>query len=150
MPQKSLHNLGHIYAGLWKRSFAFLIDFVITIIPLLAIMKFTGLYKLNHEWTGVGINLIQVTLYWLYYSLLQSSNWQSTIGKKVLGLIVTDLNGSKISFQQASIRFLFMFLSILTLGVGFILISFNTKKQALHDKLARTVVLELHELSQTT
>lgn len=142
MTQTHLKNLDQPYAGLWKRGIAFLIDFVITIIPLLAIMKLTGLYKLNHEWTGVGINLVQLTLYWLYYSVLQSSAWQGTIGKRALGLTVTDTSGSKISFRQASIRFLWMIVSVLTVGIGFILIAFNPKRQALHDKLAKTLVLE--------
>ena len=39
-----------------------------------------------------GLGLIGT---WLYFALLESSEWQGTAGKKVLGLIVTDMAGSQ-------------------------------------------------------
>ena len=35
---------------------------------------------------------------WLYYTILESSKLQATIGKMALGLVVTDLAGNRISF----------------------------------------------------
>ena len=36
---------------------------------------------------------------WLYYALLESSAWQGTVGKKALGLIVTDLDGRPVNLR---------------------------------------------------
>lgn len=37
----------------------------------------------------------------LYYPLLESSDWQGTVGKKVFGLVVTDTNNKKLSVGRA-------------------------------------------------
>ena len=42
-----------------------------------------------------------VLVRWLYYAYCESSEWQATIGKKVLNLVVTDLHGNRISFGRA-------------------------------------------------
>ena len=64
------------------------------------------------------------------------------MGKKVLGLRVTDLNGSRISFAKATGRHFGKILSGLILGIGFIMIAFTEQKQGLHDMLAGTLVLK--------
>jgi uncharacterized RDD family membrane protein YckC len=78
---------------------------------------------------------------WIYYALLESSVWQATIGKKLLGLRVTDLAGNRISFARASGRFFGKILSGMILGIGFLMAGFTQRKQALHDILAGCLVL---------
>jgi uncharacterized RDD family membrane protein YckC len=78
---------------------------------------------------------------WIYYALLESSVWQATIGKKLLGLKVTDLAGNRISFARASGRFFGKILSGMILGIGFLMAGFTQRKQALHDILAGCLVL---------
>jgi uncharacterized RDD family membrane protein YckC len=80
-------------------------------------------------------------LNWIYYAALESSAWQATLGKKVLGLRVTDLAGNRISFARASGRFFGMILSGMILGIGFLMAGFTARKQALHDILAGCLVL---------
>jgi len=36
---------------------------------------------------------------WLYSAYFESSEWQATVGKKVLNLKVTDLNGNRVTFD---------------------------------------------------
>jgi uncharacterized RDD family membrane protein YckC len=79
---------------------------------------------------------------WLYYAYFESSDWQSTIGKRVMSLVVTDLNGNRISFARASGRFFAKIISgLIPLGIGYILAGVTEKKQALHDMIASCLVL---------
>ena len=90
---------------------------------------------------AIAINLLVDMIFWLYSASLESSVWQATVGKKVLGLYVTGLDGKRISFLRASGRFVGKSLEHLTLFVGFIMAGLTAKKQALHDMLAGCLVL---------
>jgi uncharacterized RDD family membrane protein YckC len=79
---------------------------------------------------------------WLYYALMESSARQATLGKMVLHLYVTDMNGNRISFGRASGRvFTKVGMGFVPLGfVGYILAGFTERKQALEDFVASTLV----------
>ena len=77
---------------------------------------------------------------WLYFALLESSSMQGTLGKKALGMIVTDLSGNRIGFGRATGRYFGKILSAIILGIGFIMVAFTERKQGLHDLLANTLV----------
>ncbi len=79
---------------------------------------------------------------WLYDALLTSSSWQGTVGKRVLGLKVTDEAGNRISFGRATGRFFAMILSGMILYIGFFMIGFTDRKRGLHDMLAGTLVMK--------
>jgi Predicted membrane protein/domain len=85
---------------------------------------------------GFSVNLLYFTLFW-------SSKFQGTPGKILLGLKIVDANGNKISYSKALIRYISTLLSSLLLGIGYLLIIFDGKKQALHDKLASTYVIKV-------
>ena len=87
------------------------------------------------------IFFIRTVLNWLYYALLESSAWQATLGKKALGLEVTDMQGARISFGRATGRFFAKIISSIILCIGFIMIGFTEKKQGLHDMIAGTLVI---------
>jgi uncharacterized RDD family membrane protein YckC len=147
------------YAGFWLRFVAFIIDalvlyFVgmIVMLPFAASMglgmrgmmtgrppNLEGLLPMIHAM--IRLALLRMVLNWLYYSLLESSAWQATLGKKALGLEVTDLDGNRISFGRATGRFFAKFISSIILGIGYIMAGFTEKKQALHDILAGTLVI---------
>jgi len=79
---------------------------------------------------------------WLYFALMESSAWQATVGKRVLGLYVTDLQGRRISFGRASGRYFAKIISNFTLLIGYVMAGFTAKKQALHDMIAGCLVLK--------
>lgn len=79
---------------------------------------------------------------YLYFVLFHISSWQATLGKKMLGLQVTDINGNKIGFGRATGRYFAMaFLSGILL-IGYLMAAFTEKKQSLHDLIAGTVVVK--------
>ncbi|MGA7624186.1 MAG: RDD family protein [Candidatus Acidiferrales bacterium] len=147
------------YAGFWLRFVAFIIDAIILVfvaqlltLPFAASMGFgmRGMFN-GHPpnpadfipMFGIFMRIfaIRLILNWLYYALLESSSWQATLGKKALGLEVTDLEGNRISFGRASGRFFAKIISGLILLIGYIMAGFTEKKQALHDMIAGTLVI---------
>jgi uncharacterized RDD family membrane protein YckC len=78
---------------------------------------------------------------WLYFALMESSAKQATLGKAMIGVIVTDADGSRISFGRASGRYFAKFVSVITLMIGFIMAAFTKRKQALHDMMAGCLVI---------
>jgi uncharacterized RDD family membrane protein YckC len=124
-----------IYAGFWKRLVAYIIDLLL----LLPLMFFIGMaLAITDEAVA---RVVGVLLAWPYFALCESSTWQGTVGKKVLGLRVIDLNGNPILFGTASVRFFSKFISGLIFGIGYFMAGFTEKKQALHDKIAGCLVV---------
>jgi uncharacterized RDD family membrane protein YckC len=78
----------------------------------------------------------------LYFAILESSVWQATLGKRALGVVVTDLSGDRISFGRATGRHFAHYLSAIFL-IGFLVQPFTAKRQALHDKIAGTLVVRV-------
>lgn len=146
------------YAGFWLRFVAWLIDaiilwFVSTFITL-PFVAASGLRDviLNHPpqspeeliafmGTFSKLFILILVIKWLYYAILESSAWQATVGKKALGLEVTDMAGHRISFGRASGRFFGKIISGLILWIGYIMAGFTAQKQALHDMMAGCLVL---------
>jgi uncharacterized RDD family membrane protein YckC len=120
------------YAGFWKRVAALLID---TIVVSAASGILTAV-TFGTAWFAIFL------LPWVYEAMMLSSEKQATVGKMVLGLVVTDLNGSRISFGRATGRHFAKWLSALILGIGFLMVAFTEKKQALHDMIADTLVVD--------
>jgi uncharacterized RDD family membrane protein YckC len=84
---------------------------------------------------------ITILAMWLYNALMESSAKQATLGKMALGIVVVDLGGKRISFARATGRFFSKFLISSILLIGYILAAFTEKKQALHDLIAGTLVV---------
>lgn len=126
------------YAGFWKRLVAILIDGLITSTvtsPLiLAFVNDPNARATFSFYFGTVVG-------WLYYSLMESSSWQATLGKRAMAIQVTDLDGRRIAFRKATGRYFAKILSALTLGIGFLMVAFTKRKQALHDMVAGTLVV---------
>jgi uncharacterized RDD family membrane protein YckC len=88
----------------------------------------------------ITTNLITITIHWLYFAIQESGPSQATLGKRALKLKVTDMKGNRISFINATGRYFAKFLSGLTLLIGYIMAAFDTRNQALHDKMMGTLV----------
>jgi len=84
----------------------------------------------------LAINLLLQLTSYLYSVALESSPWQATVGKRLFGMVVTDLQGRRISLGRATARYLGK-----VLIVSFLWIFFTEKKQGFHDLLAGCVVV---------
>ena len=147
-----------LYAGFWLRVLSHLIDSLLLgavqlalILPLAGIAGL-GLWGMDIEHHPEGILLVLPLVLalmllaflggWLYYAIMESSASQGTIGKLVVRLRVTDMKGDRITFGRASARYFSRILSGLFFGIGFLMAGFSQQKQALHDIIAGTLVLQ--------
>jgi len=148
------------YAGFWKRFFAYIVDSVIMgIVCLIIFLPFIFMMGISFwaerhfedEDAQVGLVFALLSSYalaiflafiaqWLYFALMESKKG-ATLGKMALGIKVTDMNGNLISFGRATGRYFGKILSGLTLYIGYIMAGFTQQKQALHDILAGTLVV---------
>jgi len=132
------------YAGFWVRLGATLIDTVIMMIvlgiPLALIYSEQnsqgGLY-IRGFWDFMLSYVVPIAAtIWFWLRFL------GTPGKMVLKLRVVDAKtGGKLSIGQAIGRYFAYLVSMLPLGLGFIWIAFDSKKQGWHDKLAGSLVI---------
>ncbi len=86
--------------------------------------------------------LVNLLIGGAYFILMESSVKQATVGKLAMGIIVTDLNGGRITVVTALLRYVGRFVSALVLMIGYIMAAFTEKKQGLHDIIASTLVLK--------
>jgi uncharacterized RDD family membrane protein YckC len=135
--------------------------FVVAIVAALAI-GFLGVefFRAQIEEMGRGMNgpnpvfpvMLVVTIAtfvafllivsWIYFAGMESSEYQGTLGKMALGLVVTDMNGQRIGFARASGRFFSKLITgLVPFYIGYIMAGFTEKKQALHDMIASCLVL---------
>jgi len=75
-----------------------------------------------------------------YYAGMESSPWQATPGKRLIGLTVTDMNGKRISFGRALIRLFMKVISGSIFGLAYLACLFTEHKQTLHDVVIGTLV----------
>jgi uncharacterized RDD family membrane protein YckC len=146
------------YGGFWRRWVAFVVDrFLLGLVVAPVVFLFIGpmvhFGQLLEDPDGVipflasmiGVLVfvvpVVVALQWLYYALLQSSTRQATLGQMLMGLKVTDLEGRRISFARATGRLFAHVLTGLTIGIGYLMVVFTRRKQALHDMIAGTLVV---------
>jgi uncharacterized RDD family membrane protein YckC/Tfp pilus assembly major pilin PilA len=138
-------NTGAIpYAGFWRRTGAYLIDYFLVgfVLKLVAAVMITGTPSGGKAVLYILILIIGGSL---YYALLESSAAQATLGKRALGIKVTDLYGERISFGRALGRLFAHLLSSLIVGFGFVMVLFTERRQTLHDKIAGTLVVRREE-----
>ena len=92
--------------------------------------------------TGFAFLTLGALIVWEFiYFAYQWSLGGKTIGMALLGIRVVATEGDPVTPRQAVIRTLTLPLSFLLFGLGFIGILLNKDRHALHDRLAKTVVV---------
>ena len=149
-----------VYAGFWKRVAASFIDSFITTalsyivqIPMMMIMGvgMVGIGGGDDPFaSGAGIAMIgliyviSIGIPLLYFSWMHSSVHQASLGKMAVGIKVVRGNGERITFWRAFGRYWAMIPSALILLIGYLMAGFTERKQALHDMICDTLVVDKH------
>lgn len=124
------HSSHKKYASFLTRLFSYGID--------LAIYLF--IYSIVDDNTGsMGLFLF---LLWTGYVVWMNGTYGATIGKMVMKLKIVKESGKKITYQDALVREIASYLSLLVLFMGYLNILWSKKKQAWHDIIAKTVVVK--------
>ncbi len=121
-----------MYASVWKRFFAFLIDAAVFVILF---------WVLAQVMSNASVSLVLLVIIWLYYALLESSPMQASLGKIIVGIKVVDKRGRRLSFWQATERIFSKLVTNATFYFGFFIAAFDKKKRALHDRISHSAVI---------
>ena len=127
------------YAGFWIRLSASMWDGIILGIPTIAIVALlVWVTKIQPLGSLVVLALLIITIY-------MDGIKGGTPGKLILGLKIENKNGDYIGIGGALLRFVGRILSELILFIGYLMISWDKRKQGLHDKIAGTYVIKTKE-----
>lgn len=130
------------YIGLPKRFVAFILDYVM--ITILSAIVFGVMIYFSFKNESI-VTLVTLLVALLYYTLMESSSRQATLGKALMKIKVVNASGEQLTFMNALVRFLGKFLSLLLAGLGFLMIPFTKKRQGLHDIFAKTYVVKIED-----
>jgi uncharacterized RDD family membrane protein YckC len=137
-----------VYAGFWKRYAAYFLDsFVVGIInlPVSVVFNLIGASSGN-ESLALAMSMVAMLGGFVigigYYAGFHASRGGATLGKMAVGIKVVRSDGERITFMRGVGRYFGFILSSLTLMIGFIMAAFTQRKQALHDMLCDTLVVD--------
>ncbi|MFN8485821.1 MAG: RDD family protein [Anaerolineae bacterium] len=163
------------YAGFISRAVGLVVDLVVVYLTTITVawftsgalslvgidinncptMQFTGLFSLLREaacyvarWFLVGwAALVPIGYFLLFWTL-----GGQTIGDYMVGVKVIRTDGGDVGFIRALIRWIGFVLCILSLGIGFLWVVIDDRRQGWHDKLAHTCVVYAWQarLNETT
>src|ERR1035437_1140997 len=119
------------FGGFWLRVLAYLID--VSLLGIVGIVLSSAL--------GAVGQAIDTLLFIAYFTGLWGLTGQ-TIGMMLLGLhVVRDVDGGKISWGKAVLRFVGLFVAFACIWIGVIWVAFESRKRGWHDKIGGTVVV---------
>ena len=134
------------YANFWKRVAADLIDltiyFILWIIIILTLGILATFIPMPDLLQTLVVVIVSIACYLYYFVYTESSHTQATWGKQLFGLKVTDLAGKRVSFLRSLGRNLGALVSILTLGIGYLMCLWTQQKQCLHDKMENCLIID--------
>ena len=139
-------------AGFWQRVVAALVDAaVLTGVLLFSSTLFFFVAAGVSGFDPLAEGLLLATVTWLFASVVALAYYVfftgycgQTPGKMALRLKVQHVDGSDIGFRGAFYReTVGKFLSALLLGLGYLMVAFDERKQGLHDRMAHTYVIKL-------
>jgi uncharacterized RDD family membrane protein YckC len=139
MPQQELE-----YVGFWPRLGAAIIDILLQLVVTLPLTY--AIYgrisaPSGKFFMGFGDILVNVVLpaaaviaFWVHVG--------ATPGKMAMSAQIVDADtGAPLSPSKSVLRYLGYFVSLIPLGVGYLWIAFDRRKQGWHDKIANSVVV---------
>ncbi|BCV67034.1 hypothetical protein TUM17387_23930 [Shewanella carassii] len=134
-----------VYIGFWERFTANLLDnIMLFFITLLLLLLLYGIGLISTELPNITtlffyilsylLPITLVVLFWHYKS--------ATPGKMIFSIIIVDAKTlQKPSIIRLIVRYLGYIPSSLVLGLGYLWVAFDPRKQGWHDKLAGTLVI---------
>lgn len=154
------------YAGFGIRFLAYWVDFLI-LFPLgLMVQEMVGnspfaifqaqslsdIQKIQGSANSLLGIVISIPLAVAFFLIFWVNYDGATPGKKLLGIKIVKDNGEKLTYSTAFIRYIGFMISAATMfffGIGYLWIIWDKKKQALHDKIAGTVVVKTDRQPRT-
>lgn len=141
------------YARFLPRLAAFLLDALfVGFLPVFVLGLLIGLLTPLLGMAAIGVGTVEVIMVIIqlilslvtaaYFIAFETSAKQATWGKQIVGLRVEGIRGERISFGKSLGRYASKCLSYLTFGLVFFMPLFTKRRQAMHDLMAATVVVD--------
>jgi uncharacterized RDD family membrane protein YckC len=155
MPSKEFR-----YAGFWIRAAARIIDILVIV----------GIYNLFYLVDGMGAtaglwapsgfgetgevgdfspeNVIRGVFFLgfpIFYYVYLHGAYGQTFGKMAFRIQVINEDGTHLDFRKAFLRWLGYFLCVVTLYIGYLMAAFDRRKQGLHDRVCKTLVIYIDD-----
>lgn len=152
-----------VYSGLWKRFAASILDSFVTgilsyavLIPMMLVMGLSasGMASSGADPFG-GMSMAMALLTYpvsigipaIYFGWMHASSTQASLGKMAVGAKVVRSNGQRIGFWRGFLRyFVYILFTLVTCGLGVLIsglmVAFSERKQALHDMVCDTLVVD--------
>ncbi|MBC7434893.1 MAG: RDD family protein [Bdellovibrionales bacterium] len=153
---------GADYVGFWPRALAALVD-----LALQAALSMPLLYlvygRVSAPGSGIAVDgdlphllqalsPTQLFMGWgdffisvVLPAIIIIAFWhklRATPGKMLISAVVVDaVTGEPLSTRQSTLRFLGYYVSAVALGLGYLWVAFDPRKQGWHDKMAGSVVV---------
>jgi uncharacterized RDD family membrane protein YckC len=133
-------------AGFPSRAAAYVLDLTLvtvsaTVGTLLTSMTLNAIFDSQRAAQFEALVLaVVVTSVSLVYFVFFWTAVGSTPGMWLFGLRVTKMDGTRIGFFRAVVRWFAYGVSALFFGLGYLWVIFDDRHQAWHDKIARTLV----------
>ena len=143
------------YAGFWIRVAAYLIDYLIVMVPSFmvsaAVMVAFGhapgamfdmdpMAAAQRQAASNVSTVLQILIaasYWAGFTVIKGG----TLGKLALGLRVVGQDCNYVNWGQGIGRYFATLLSCCLVGIGYIMVGFTERKQGLHDMICKTWVV---------
>ena len=132
------------YVGFWPRLMANTVDgILLAIFSAIAMYVLLGFHSPFDGDSEIVLELLFIVIeglitvaFWMYFS--------ATPGKMLLSAkVVSAKTGKPLTFLHACARYICYIVSALPLGLGFLWIGVDQRKQGFHDKIAGTVVVQV-------
>jgi uncharacterized RDD family membrane protein YckC len=134
-----------LFASVWRRLGAMLIDVIIidiVIFPLILLIG--GFGGLMHQGLSTGVNALLYLIQYLLpasYEIFLIGTYGATFGKMLMKIKVVTAEGGKISYARSTGRYFAKMLSGIILCIGYLMAIWDEEKRALHDRLCKTRVI---------
>lgn len=149
------------FAGFWLRFGAWVIDYLVLMVPFTAISLTMGLGgamtallgQMEHDQAAAisayaeavrPITYVLLVIGFAYYAFFESSRWQATPGKLAVGIRVTDTDGRRLGIGRAAGRNLVRLINAVSFFIPmvfYVVAAFTQRKQGVHDLMASTYVV---------
>tara|TARA_Y100001970_G_scaffold84427_1_gene106560 strand:- start:1522 stop:2022 length:501 start_codon:yes stop_codon:yes gene_type:complete len=140
------------FKGFWIRVIAAILDVFVIIFfwlitfYLIFVVSKTGLLTDSNIFLSIVLAILTLIIVGIIYKpVMETSDYQGTFGKYLLGMKIVNQSGQKINLSASFIRTLVYFLtSIPFVNLLLLMIGFTEYKQGLHDIAAKTFVVSQH------
>lgn len=134
-----------LYAGFWIRVGAKILDQILLSVVGYAMGIVIGLLMSGTDPAQLFARQVVASLVGmiiaLSYTVWFLGKFGATPGKMACGLKVVTADGDPITYGRACGRYFAEILSGLILGIGYLMVAFDTEKRALHDRICHTRVV---------